>query len=221
MPRTSSSVPGLGPKLKEIRTLLGKGQAEFAELFGVNQSQLARWEGNDRPMPLSAVMQVAGIAPVEKKKEWLDAAGLVGPNEDSKRKADGRSVPILKDAAAIGTLKAAQAKEIEKIWDVPRDWLPSSGVLQAIRAPDDGMQPVIGKGYLCVVDVSARDARRLVNKIVIARDERGVYIRWLRRDLGQDILQPENRQHPLKALDARKNFGLIGEVVLWVGKLAE
>lgn len=169
-------------------------------------------------------MKVVDLAPIERRQKWLDAAGLAAPGE--KRKANAaliRKVPILKDAAALGTLRASHAKEIERIWEVPKDWLPAEGILQAIRAPADGaMRPLIEKGYIVVVNVERRDPKVLVNTLVVVRNKEGVCIRWLRRDMGLDLLMPlDLRHHTMSALDAKEGSSLVGEVVLWVGKPLE
>lgn len=172
-------------------------------------------------MPLAAVLSVADMAPAERRKEWLDAAGLSSPEVKAKRNALlTRKVPVLKDAAVIGTLEASLQSNIEQTLEIPVPWLPRDGVLQAIRAPDDGMSPKIDKGFIVIVDISKREVGRLADTLVVVRDSEGVFIRCLQRLLGQDVLMPSDPQrHPIKALDTRRHYGLVGEVVLWVGRV--
>jgi transcriptional regulator with XRE-family HTH domain len=208
--------------LKELRLKFAFGQIEMAGLLGVDQASLARWENGARPIPVSTVLKAAEIAPPELKDMWLEAAGAVSPGPKWQRPAEVRQIPLLKDAQTVGTAKANDEDEWERTFEVPKDWLPKDGVLQAIRTPDDGMSPMIERGFVAIVDVSIRQAEQLKNTLVVCRDGEGVCIRWLRRELGQYVLMPlDPRRNPMKALDTRRHYGLVGEVVLWLGRLVE
>jgi len=225
--RKISSVAGLGPQLKEMRLGLGLGQIAFANALDVDQGSLAKWESGARPIPLPAILRIADIAPIENKKGWLEAAGLSAPQAKPK-KNDGlvRPVPVLKDAAILGTVRASRPEEHEFIWEVPGHLLlslPAASVLYAIRARDkNGMDPLIEKGFLVAVDVSQRDPKLLRgphDRMVVFRDWEGVSIRWFRRDMGLDLLVPYDlNRHNMKVLDPKQGIALVGAVVLWMGK---
>lgn len=217
MPRATGSISGLGPQLKEMREALGLGQVAFAKVFDVKQSQIARWETGDRPMPLVAVLKVAEIAPPERKDGWLRAAGISAPKKE-KRDSSVREVRVLRDSSALGTIRATYEEEIEFTWEIPQQLIPvKGGVLQAIRVPDDGMSPILERGFVAVIDITQRDPRKLVNSMVVTRDKEGVAIRWLRRDMGLDLLIPNDLQrHTMQALETGR--ALAGAVVLWTGK---
>lgn len=208
--------------MKEIRLGLGVGQADFASALGTDAGTLSKWESGIRAIPLAAVIRVADLAPAERKKQWLDAAGLNAPEEKPHRSKDFRRIHLLKSAAVLGTLDAMKEAEQELAFEIPRQWLPAGGEMQAIRVPDGGMSPMLAKGAIAIVDVSRRKPDELLNTLVVSRDGEGEHIRWLRRELGQYVLLPhELREFPMKALDTRRHYGLLGQVVLWLGRPPE
>jgi transcriptional regulator with XRE-family HTH domain len=217
--RKTGSVVGLGPQLREMRLALTFGQVAFAKALGTDAGTLSKWERGVLPIPAAAVLKIMEIAPQEEKHTWLQAAGLSIWDQP----VASRRIPLLKDATAVGTPRADDEDEIKLIFELANDLLPrEAGRLQAAYTPDDGMSPMLGKGRVAIVDVSERRPEKLLTFLVLSCDDEGVYVRWLRRQLGEYVLFSNDlEKYPLKRLDTRRNCGLIGRVVLWLGSQIE
>jgi len=171
-------------------------------------------------MPVSAILKMVELAQtVEEKDDWLQHAGIsLQDSADETAPRMARQIPLLKEAALLGTPEAQLEEGTERIWSIPKDWLPKRGELYAIKVEDESMGPILEPGFVVVVDVSKRDTKLLVNKMVVAKDDEGVYIRWLRRDLGMNLLIPEDdRLYRMSELSTQRGHGIVGEVVLWTG----
>jgi SOS-response transcriptional repressor LexA len=109
--------------------------------------------------------------------------------------------------------------EVELMVPVLRNWMPKDGNFYAIKIDDDSMSPLLEKAFIVIVDVSKRDPKNLLGKMVVARDDEGVKIRWLSRDLGMYLLTPQNsRRHGLTELNTQKGHCVVGEVVRYMGE---
>ena len=218
--RETGSVSGLGPMLKQFRQARVLGQIQFAQILGVDQGSLAKWEKGIRPMPVSAILKMVELAQtIEEKDDWLQHAGIsLQDSADDPSPRMARQVPLLKNAASLGTAEAQREEGIERIWSIPKDWLPKRGEIYAVKVDDESMSPILEPGFVVVVDVSKRDEKLLVNKMVVTKDEEGVKLRWLRRDLGMYLLIPQDLQrHPISGLSTQRGQGIVGEVVMWTG----
>jgi SOS-response transcriptional repressor LexA len=81
------------------------------------------------------------------------------------------------------------------------------------------MAPIINDGYVIVVDAAQRDPRKLVGKMVAAREDDGVTIKWLRKDKDAYLLVPQHvsPRIPVKIMRAEDDWGIVGVVVKWIG----
>ena len=136
-----------------------------------------------------------------------------------------RRVPLLKDAAAAGTPRAIDEKEIETYLTLPEQWIGRKSSITAIRVVGDSMLPILDDGYIALVDTSVRDPKRLVNQMVAARADDGVTIKWLRREKGHGsdmyLLVPQNtsQRHPVRVItEGSESVSIVGIVVKWIGE---
>lgn len=103
---------------------------------------------------------------------------------------------------------------------LPRSWFRRTGELIALRITGDSMAPIIQDGYIVIIDTSKRQAKQLVEKMVAAREDDGVTIKWLRRDGDTFLLVPQHvsPRHPVRIVQPFGDFSIVGEVVKWIGE---
>jgi SOS-response transcriptional repressor LexA len=84
------------------------------------------------------------------------------------------------------------------------------------------MSPIIGDGYIVIIDTSRRDPKKLIERMVAAREGDGVTIKWLRSDNGTFLLVPQHvtPRHQVRVMRADGDFSIVGEVVKWIGQPA-
>ena len=204
-------------RIKEFRKSRGWNQSQLAEVCGITQSQVSRWEKDlDRPSP-AALATIAQLVDDSERELWVADAGMSNLLLDGDPEV--RRVPILIDAAAAGTPRAVDENNIEMSLPLPRRWLPNGGKLYGIRVVGDSMSPTVNDGYLVIVNVGERSSQQLVGRMVAARDGDGITVKWLRRDDGLFFLVPQvvSERHPIRVVQEEGNFSIVGEVVKIIG----
>lgn len=217
----------LGARIRAIRMAKGLNQKEFGAFFGVSQAAISNWEkGEDKPTTKILVRLAEMTADSELRNFFVQESGFTELlmnfgrlDQPEKQFDDVREIRLLKDAIAAGTPRATNENEIAQILSFPKSWFPSSGELFALRIVGDSMAPVIGDGYIVIVDVSKRDPKKLVEHMVAAREGDGITIKWLRRDGNTFLLVPQHvtPRHPVRVMRAEGSFSIVGEVIRWIG----
>jgi SOS-response transcriptional repressor LexA len=210
-------------RVNELRKRLGLTQKELAKICTVSQTQISAWEaGLDNPS-LPALVKLGRLAGDPERTWWWEKAGFAepeGPNEP-----DIRRIPLLKDAAAAGTPRAIDEKEIESYLSLPQEWVGRRSSITAIRVVGDSMTPILDEGYIALVDTTVRDPKRLVNQMVVARADDGITIKWLRKERvrGEDmyLLVPNHAsvRHQVRVIaEGSDTVSIVGKVVKWIGE---
>jgi len=215
----------LGARIRELRKSAGMNQSEFGKSFGVSQVAVSNWEKDADKPSVPILARLANMTTDEElRADLMHHAGLVIEMKSNRPKEavpeDIREVILLRDSVAAGTARALDEREIEKVLRLPREWFHPGGEIFALKVSGDSMAPIIEEGYTVFVDTAKRDPKKLVNKMVAARDGEGVTIKWLRRDVGLYLLVPHNvtPRHPVRVLNSEPGWGIVGEVVKWVGQ---
>jgi SOS-response transcriptional repressor LexA len=138
----------------------------------------------------------------------------------SNKTAEAVLVPLLSGSAAAGNPRSISERDIDQYLPCPKYLLPKGGAIVAVKVSGDSMAPIVDDGYMVFVDISKREPDKLINKMVAASDADGVTIKWLRRDLGHYLLVPHNvsQRHPVRVLNTQAGWGIVGEVVKWIGQ---
>jgi len=134
-------------------------------------------------------------------------------------------IPLLKDAAAAGTPRQVQEREIEEVLALPESWCPNPETIVCIKIMGDSMSPILEDGYIVAVDTAQKDHLRLYGQMVAARDpDGGVTIKWFRK-VGDDemlIAQHTSKRHQPIILPRGSNddhgWVIVGKVLWWIGK---
>lgn len=126
------------------------------------------------------------------------------------------SVPLLKDAAAAGAPRTISDADLEGYALIPSAWCPNPANVTCVRARGDSMAPIVHDGAVVAVDHSQRDPHLLHQKMVAARYQGGVVIKWLERqaDGALHLVSEHKRRPPLKLARTNQN-PIIGLVSWW------
>jgi SOS-response transcriptional repressor LexA len=129
--------------------------------------------------------------------------------------SDYVAMPLLSDKAAAGSPMAVKEDEIEDVVLLHKS-VVKGGTYTAIRIDGDSMEPTIPHGAIVAVNHERRDAKLLAGKIILARHEDGVTVKWLQNLHGQLMLVPTNvAAHKVALLT--DNDDIIGAVeCLWI-----
>ena len=125
-------------------------------------------------------------------------------------------VPLLRDAAAAGAPREVSGDDVEGYALIQYAWCPNPADFTCVRVHGDSMSPILHDGALVAIDHSQRDPQALRQKMVAARLDDGVTIKWL--DLQPDgtlLLVPENKSHSPIPLPRTPDNPIIGLVSWW------
>jgi SOS-response transcriptional repressor LexA len=225
--------PGSVPAtIKALRKRLQIDQTVMAEHLGVTQATVSGWENGEYP-PSPMALMALGRMDFNNAAWWFEQAGSrfleryrMGEayrkvQEDRRASSDESTVwvPLMHDAVAAGLGRAIADHEIDRLIPFVRDLMPRGGKLRALRVAGESMAPIIQTGYIVVVDAQQQDAKRLVGKMVAAREGDDVTIKWLRKDGDLYLLIPQHTSpaYPVRIMRPDGDFSVIGEVVKWVG----
>jgi SOS-response transcriptional repressor LexA len=213
----SMSTNQIAEGVHRVRKALGYTQTQFAQALGVSQANVAKWESGKLNPPGQIFAAIARMAPEEEQAWWMKLAGVVQmqPPEDEVM----RTIPLLRDSSAVGTPRSGAQAEIEAMLSLPRFMLPRGGKITAFHVKGNAMAPYIHDGYIVLVDETQRDPGKLVNKMIAARDDEGVSVKWLRQDVGYYLLVPERvtAKTPVRVLKKEDGWGILGAVVKLLG----
>jgi len=215
----------LARKIKSLRTRLKLKQAELGRICGVSQGAIYKWEKEDAPsVPESRhLFKLSELAPEAERQWWRDqAARQVGftvnasspPGLTDIFPKHLRTIPLLKEARGMGTL-ALSANQIEREISFPAEWFPEGGAIRAVRVRGEETPEMIA-----IVDISRRDADRLVGHLVAVETPTGVEIRWLRLVDGEQMLLPFLPEQRIRKLRTHGENSIVG-LVRWIGDSAE
>lgn len=215
---TADLRPQIADGLRAARKALGLTQTALAEALGSSQGAVTRWERKIDSPPISAFLVLAELVPEEQRAFWIELAGG-SPSEEEAVTSHLRSIPVLRDAAAAGTPRIIEEKEIDYTLLFPPHLLPAGGKLVGIKVYGDSMAPILETGYVALIDIAQRQATKLVDKMVAVREGDGVTLKWLRKQEDLYLLVPQNTspRHPVRIMKAEGDWSIIGEVVKWIG----
>lgn len=230
----------LKDRIKEVRhKVLRLTQAQLSNRLGISQSNVAKWETGQLKPEAQHLMRLAALLGDKIESFYfLEEAGVpssffmgspkysesILPTEFWLNAKGGASsgvyqVPLLRDPAAAGTTRAIDEGAIEAFIPSLKSWSPRGSALTAFRVTGDSMAPLIRDGYIVVIDTSQRDPKKLVGKMVAARDRDGMTLKWLRKDRDSYILVPEHtsQRFPVSILREEDGWEIVGAVIHWIG----
>lgn len=216
--------------IKLARKSLGMTQVEFANALGSSQSNVTGWESGRNVPGGDNLVKIAALTTDESlKARLLEASGLA---EFVSRPASNLStcgyptisIRLLRDPAAAGTARMVDESEVERLLVLPKFMFPEGcGEIVAIRVKGDSMAPMISPRSIVYIDVSQREAKRLVGSVVAARIDDGVTIKLLRKSRNLYLLIPYHvsPRHEVIPLSDLAGDAIIGKVLGWYSEPPE
>lgn len=131
-------------------------------------------------------------------------------------------IPLLAQFAAANQGEAQgdgagpQEGGIEAVLAVPSDWSPHPRDTSAFRVKGTSMEPLIGDGYIVIVDAGQSAPEKLYSEIIAAwHRDHGVVVSRFHRVDGNDFLIPDNRSHkPISFWPP--DWRILGKVIWWM-----
>jgi len=155
---------------------------------------------------------------------WL----LTGDGDGNKKEGPSHvvDIPLVGDAVAAGA-PIVPYDQVESTIPVPRKMLRSTdpGRLLAVRVAGDSMEPVLRKGDIVVVDRSKCSLRELRGKIVVARVDDGIVVKYLDFDPRAGHTHVSLASHNARKYHAiirsakEVEEAVVGKVVLVIGEI--
>ncbi len=169
----------------------------------VEDALLARRRGRQAPLPAPGLRVIPSA-------DWSDRF----------RALEGLDsyvpIPFLRDAAAAGAPREISETDVEGYALIQYAWCPNPDDFTCVRVHGDSMSPVLHDGAVVAIDHSQCDPLALHQKMVAARLNDGVTIKWLdRRPDGTLLLVPENKSHSPIPLPRTQSNPIIGLVSWW------
>lgn len=232
----------VGIRIQKIRKSKGLTQKAFAKPLKISQNYLSQIESGQRGPSIELLCSIKsrygisldwlltgkGQSPFAEAKENLPISvpelKIIALDEARKRfekndrVEDFVPVPLLSDRAAAGQPAYIDESDIEGYAVIYRSWVRNEKMHTAVRIRGDSMGPLLMDGYIVGIDHTQTDPNKLNNKIVAARYEDGVTIKYFCHDKHCWILYSSNRHYP--PIHIRKQDGpspVIGKVVWWWG----
>ncbi|MGH9787334.1 MAG: S24 family peptidase [Candidatus Acidiferrales bacterium] len=125
-------------------------------------------------------------------------------------------IPLLKDAAAAGSPREISDADIDGYALIHYSSCPNPSDFTCIRVRGDSMAPILHDGALVAIDHSQRDPLALSQKMVAARTDDGVVVKWLERSPdGALRLVSENKSYPPLDLPRTQTNPILGLIAWW------
>ena len=194
-------------------------QAPVAALCGVSVAQVSRWERSQDLPSAAALLKLSELAPESERQWWRDRAseqaGINLQDTDSPGSYMAsnllRNIPLIKSHRGVGEVSKVVSADVESYIHFPEQWFPEGGAIRAFHIIGETVSKMIA-----MVDLSRRDADRLLGHMVAVQTPSGVEVRWLSGQDGGYILLPFQPGQPPKLLRPHGENSIVG-LVRWIG----
>ena len=230
-------------KIKKLRKSIGLTQHALAQKLGVLSYAVSSWEQGRWEPSGEHYAQLARLAPPAEAQFFLKKIGIdrkmlsklqrepsaqvpeirIYTTEEWRTGTEDRfqtQLPVLRDEAAAGSPREINEREIDSFIAVPSKFVPKGpGAYTGIYIRGDSMAPILRDRFIVVVDHGSRDPARLRGRMVAARVEDGVAVKWLARESrpAHIVLHSENPGYEDIVIASPETNPIIGDVVFWWG----
>ncbi|WP_165248358.1 S24 family peptidase [Paludisphaera soli] len=204
----------------------------FIELTGASPTYLVSGEGARYVSPLEdhRVADLSSVELIRRGLEKLERERAVQPTPKPAADHSGDVEAMEFLAVSIYPLEelarpTPDPTHVEgRVLAYPH-WFPNPSETIAVRVGDDSMSPILPEGSIVAIDRTEQDPTSLQGRIVAARHEGRLLIRWLDVSGRHVILRPNQpgRDHPLVAVEVDEQPAdfLVGRVVWSWSRFAE
>jgi predicted XRE-type DNA-binding protein len=211
----------ISSKIRDLLKSREMKQAQLASICKVSRVQVSRWIHEFDLPSAAALLKISEMVAGDDRQWWRDQAaiqaGLMAGAGN--RLADTSALlPLESPVRTIHFIANCNnsGADVKECFDLPRQWLVGDGQYRALRVDGGAISDVIDGEAIAVIDVSNRDAKSLMDCVVVARGVDGPVINWLREDQGLFMLQPL-KSGPIRFVTYDNGEGsIIGRVVKWI-----
>jgi len=131
-------------------------------------------------------------------------------------------IPLLSDSAAAGDPLNINEQDIEGFALIYDRWLKPGHEYRCVRIKGNSMSPILEDGFIVAIDCSENQPRQLNGKMVAARYQNGVTVKWLITTNENYTLLPQNiaEYQPIIIPIAESN-PIIGKIAWWWGRIKD
>jgi len=128
------------------------------------------------------------------------------------------SIPIISESVAAGDPLSINDKDIEGFICVHETLVNRGHTYRCLRVRGNSMHPIINDGFVIAIDLNENNPLELENKIVAARYNGRIAIRYLHLAEKEYVLLPnDTRKHKSIVIPKTKPNHIIGKVAWWWG----
>lgn len=207
MEEREQTAESVGQRIFLKRKELGLSQGKLADLIGVQQVMISRWERGERAVPGNLTKKISEILQIP----TVDLIITSYPERTRKPKVSKetfadflKTIPIVGAASAGHRLEMAPSQTKESLFDVLGRF-PDN--VMAVRVCGDSMsfmgRQSISDGDFVIVDPNRKEPSELVGKVVCARFEGEEHlVKELFRQGGKYYLRSWNPTYPPIEIDS-------------------
>jgi len=150
----------------------------------------------------AAVIEI--VTPEEAGKTWI-----------GRRTQQFIPVPLYDDMIRIAAGQPAtiESEHLEGYAIIWKDWVKNPKYSTAVRIRGDSMAPVLVNHSIICIDHSQQNPRMLQNKIIVAKIDEGVTVKYLRKKGKAWFLEPANPEYPVQPFRPDQGDTIIGRIV--------
>jgi SOS-response transcriptional repressor LexA len=231
-------------RIKRLRKSLGLTQHALAQKLGVLSYAVSSWEQGRWEPSGEHYAELARLGKPEEAQFFLRKLGIdremlltqlpelrqppeirIYTTPEWRAGTEDRlrfqvQVPVLRDAAAAGTPREINERDIDSFIAVPAKFVPKGlAAYTGIYIRGDSMRPILGDRFIVVVDHTNRDPARLRGRMVAALVQDGVLVKWLARESRSSriVLRSQNPAYEDIIIESPERDPIIGDVVFWWG----
>ncbi len=236
---------GFGRRLAEVISAQRISKAQLAQRVGISRWAVGRYSryikegripGADILYKMSRVLGMSmeellqGQRPIAREVQgnvqplYPPELVILAP-EEAKARMQGHErledfIPIrlLSDAAAAGNPLFINDNDIEGYCLIYNSWCKNPEMTTCVRVKGDSMAPVLPDGSIVAVNHDKKSLGELKGKIVVARVEEGITIKYLHYDDKYYILSPANQNYLPIYISRHTENVLIGRVEWFWGR---
>ena len=220
----------------------GLNNRKISQILNTSAVSVGRWFNNNAIPPYTILVKIANYGNVtldwlltgkeammlrEERVLYEPCANLIICSEEELKdrlqqlEFEERhiSIPLISDHTAAADCFKINEKNIEGFAVIYQKWLQPGHIYRCIRIKGDSMSPILEDGFIVAIDCSVNQPHQLHKKMVAARYEGGITIKWLLMNDRNLILLPQNtKEHkPITIPISRPNV-IIGKIACWWGK---
>jgi transcriptional regulator with XRE-family HTH domain len=128
-------------------------------------------------------------------------------------------IPLISDSIAAGDPIKINEKDITDFFIIHKSWVKSLHFYRCLWVKGNSMSPILEDGFIVAIDCTDNEPRRLKGKMIAARYQDGITIKWLQITDDFYILKPQNiSEYQPIVIPLYHPNPIIGKIAWWWGR---